>query len=258
MEVLLIKILQTLLLPPGLMILLMLAGYFLARRMPRTGKIMLFTGFGLLLLASLRIVADFNLWLLEGDTALSPTELAQPSAEAIVILCGGRNYQAPEYGTKYTLSRLPLARARYGAFLYRQTHLPILVTGGNVYTTTTTSEAELMQQALVDDFHVPVQWLETNSRTTWENALFSKPILDQANIKSIYLVTTAMHMPRAKMAFEATGLKVIPAPTDFNGLNGGIPIINDFLPSAKALHNNYYFMHEVLGILWYKLRYTSQ
>jgi uncharacterized SAM-binding protein YcdF (DUF218 family) len=258
MEVLLIKIIQTLLLPPGLMILLMLAGYFLARRLPRFGKIMLVTGFGLLVLASLPIVADFNLRLLEGDTALSPTKLAQPSAEAIVILCGGRNFQAPEYGTKYTLSRLPLARARYGAFLHRKTQLPVLVTGGNVYTTTTTSEAELMRQALVEDFHVPVKWMETNSRTTWENAVLSKSILDQANINRIYLVTTAMHMPRARMAFEAVGLNVVPAPTDFNGQNGGIPVINDFLPSAKALHNNYYFMHEVLGILWYKLRYTSQ
>ena len=255
MEVLLIKTLETLLLPPGFMIVLMLAGYFLARRLPRIGKIIMFTGFGLLVLASLRIVADFNLRLLEGDTALSPMDLAQPSAEAIVILCGGRNYQAPEYGTKYTLSRLPLARARYGAFLYRQTRLPILITGGNVYTTTTTSEAELMQQALVEDFHVPVRWLETNSRTTWENAVLSKPILDQANIKSIYLVTTAMHMPRAKMVFEAAGLRVVPAPTDFVGLKEDIYNISDFLPSAKALHYNYYFMHEVLGIIWYKLRY---
>ena len=257
MEVLLIKTIQTLLLPPGLMILLMLVGYFLARRMPRTGKTMLFTGFGLLVLASLPIVAKVNLRLLEGDTALSPTELAHPSAEAIVILCGGRNFQAPEYGGEDTLSRYPLVRARYGAFLHRQTQLPVLITGGNVFTTTTTSEAELMQQALVEDFHVPVRWIETNSRNTWENALFSKSILAQSKINRIYLVTTAMHMPRAKMAFEAVGLNVIAAPTDFTGHSGGVPGIMDFLPSAKAFHNHYFFMHEVLGIVWYKLRYQS-
>ena len=257
MEVLLIKTLQNLLLPPGLMILLMLAGYLLARRMPHTGKVMLFTGFGLLLLASLPVVADFNLRLLEGDTALSPAELAQPSAEAIVILCGGRNAQAPEYGGEDTLSRIPLVRARYGAFLHRQTQLPVLITGGNVFTTTTASEAELMQQALVEDFHVPVHWLETNSRTTWENAVFSQPILEQSNINRIYLVTTAMHMPRAKMAFEAVGLNVVPAPTDFSGRGGDVLSIRNFLPSANALHKNYFFMHEVLGMVWYKLRYQS-
>lgn len=258
MEVLLIKIFQTLLLPPGLMILLMLAGYFLARRLPRTGKIMLVTGFSLLVLASLPFVANFNLRLLEGDKALSAEGLAQPSADAIVILCGGRNFQAPEYNGEDTLSRLPLVRARYGAFLHRQTKLPILVTGGNVYTTTTTSEAELMRQTLVEDFNVPVHWMETNSRTTWENAVFSKPILEQANINRIYLVTTAMHMPRARMVFEAAGLNVIPAPTDFIGDGGDVPVFINFLPSSDALQNNYFFMHELLGILWYKLRYPSQ
>jgi uncharacterized SAM-binding protein YcdF (DUF218 family) len=257
MEVLLIKTIQTLLLPPGLMILLMLAGYFLAKRMPRSGKFMLFTGFGLLVLASLPIVANFNLRLLEGDTALSPTELAHPSAEAIVILCGGRNFKAPEYNGEDTLSRYSLVRARYGAFLHRQTQLPILITGGNVFATTTTSEAELMQQALVEDFHVPVRWIETSSRTTWENALFSKSILNQTNINRIYLVTTAMHMPRAKMVFEAAGLNVVPAPTDFTGHGGDVPGFMNFLPRIDALHDNYFFMHELLGILWYKLRYQS-
>ena len=121
MEVLLIKTLQTLLLPPGLMILLMLGGYFLTRRMPRTGKAMLFTGFGLLVLASLPIVANVNLHLLEGDTALSPTELANPSAQAIVILSGGRNVAAPEYDNNDTVSMLTLERVRYGAWLQRQT-----------------------------------------------------------------------------------------------------------------------------------------
>ena len=255
MEVLLIKALQTLLLPPGLMILLMLGGYFLARRMPRTGKSLYISGFALLVLASLPIIANFNLRLLEGVTALPEAELAHPSAQAIVILAGGRNYQAPEYNGTDTLSRYPLVRARYGAHLHRQTQLPVLTTGGNVFTTTTTSEAELMQQVLVEDFHIPVRWLETNSRTTWENAVFTKHILEQANINRIYLVTTAMHMPRAKMAFEATGLNVISAPTDFTGQGSSAPGIMNFLPSANALHNNYYFMHELLGILWYKLRY---
>ena len=254
MEVLLIKTVQTLLLPPGLMILLMLLGYFLTGRMPRTGKVIWWLGFGLLLLASLPIVADFNLRLLEGDTALSAEELAQPSAQAIVILGGGRNFRAPEYGGNDTLSRYPLVRARYGAQLHRQTRLPVLVSGGNVFSTTT-SEAELMAQVLSEDFRTPVRWLEKNSRNTWENARFTQQILTTANINRIYLVTTALHMPRAKMAFEAVGLNVVSAPTDFSGQGGDEPGIIKLLPSAHALRNNYLFMHELLGILWYQLRY---
>jgi len=255
MEVLLIKTLQTLLLPPGLMFLLMLTGFFLARRLPRTGKIMLFTGFGLLLLTSLPIVAQLNLRLLEGDTALSAAELEQPSAQAIVILSGGRNVKAPEYNDTDTVSMPTLERARYGAWLHRQTHLPILVTGGTVFGSSRPAEAELIQQVLTQEFQVPVQWVETTSRNSWENAVFSQALLQKAGIKRIYLVTQAWHMPRAQMVFEAVGLEVIPAPTGFLHGVGDAPLILDFLPSSGALLTNYYIAHELMGIVWYRLRY---
>ena len=257
MEVLLIKTLQTLLLPPGLMILLMLVGYLLAKRMPRTGKSMLFTGFGLLVLASLPIVANLNLWLLEGDTALSPTELAHPSAQAIVILSGGRNLDAPEYGNADTVSMLTLERLRYGAWLHRHTRLPLIVTGGKVFDSSRPAEAELMRHILTTDYQLPVQWVETNSRNSWENAAFSQAILKEAGIKRIYLVTQAWHMPRAQMAFESVGLEVIPAPTGFTTGKSETPLLIRLLPSSWAIRKNSEFMHEVLGILWYKLRYQT-
>jgi uncharacterized SAM-binding protein YcdF (DUF218 family) len=255
MEVLLIKTLQTLLLPPGLMILLILAGYFLARRLPRTGMIMLFTGFGLLVLASLPFIANFNLRLLEGDTALSTAELAQPSAQAIVILSGGRNLNAPEYDYVDTVSMYTLERLRYGAWLHRHSGLPILVTGGKVFESSRPAEAELMRQILTEEFQVPVRWLETTSRNSWENAAFSQAILKTAGIERIYLVTQAWHMPRARMVFEAVGLQVLPAPTGFLHGDGDAPLILDFLPSSDALLTNYYIAHELIGMAWYRLRY---
>ena len=257
MEVLLIKIIQTLLLPPGLMILLMLGGYLLVKRMPRTGKSLYISGFVLLVLASLPIVANINLRLLESDAALPPTELVQPTAQAIVILSGGRNLGAPEYGNHDTVSMQTLERVRYGAWLHRHTRLPILVTGGRVYASSRSAEAELIQQVLTEEFRVPVQWFEAYSRNSWENAEFSQVILKEEGIKRIYLVTQAWHMSRARMAFEAVGLEVIPAPTGFLHSDGddGAPFILNFLPSSRALLTNYYISHELMGIIWYRLRY---
>ena len=255
MEILFIKIIQTLLLPPGLMILLMLAGYFLARRMPRTGKVMLLSGFGLLVLASLPIVAQFNLQLLEGDTALPATQLTAPQGQAIVILSGGRNPAAPEYDNQDTVSVLTLERVRYGAWLHRHTRLPILATGGKVYASSRPAEAELIRQVLTEEFQVPVQWIERYSRNSWQNAEYSQVILKEAGIKRIYLVTQAWHMPRARIAFEAVGLEVIPAPTGFLHGDGDAPLILDFLPSSRALLTNYFVAHELVGIVWYQLRY---
>ena len=255
MEVQFIKTFQTLLLPPGLMILLMLGGYFLARRLPQTGKIMLFTGFGLLILASLPIVANLNLRLLETVPALPAEELAQPTAQAIVILSGGRNLEAPEYGNVDTINMYTLERVRYGAWLQRHTHLPILATGGRVFDSSRPAEAELIQQILIKEYQVPVQWIETNSRNSWENAQLTQAQLSEAGINRIYLVTQAWHMPRAKMAFEAVGLEVIPAPTGFLSGESDAPLILDFLPSASAIMTNYFVVHELMGTAWYKLRY---
>ena len=48
------------------------------------------------------------------------------------------------------------------------------------------------------------------------------------------LVTSALHMRRARAEFERAGLKVIPAPTDFEAL-GRTTEPRDWLPSADAL-----------------------
>jgi len=256
MEVLLIKALQTLLLPPGLMILLMLGGYFLARRMPRTGKSLYISGFALLVLASLPIVAEFNMRLLYTKPALPAAEIQYPTAGAIVILGGGRIHHSPEYGHDIPANAV-LQRLRYGALLHRQTGLPILVSGGNVYSTTTTSEAVLMRDVLQNDMNTPVRWLEDQSRNTRENASYSKTMLAQDNINRIYLVTQGFHMARSVMAFEAVGFVVLPAPTGFSTGKSETPIALRLLPSSWAIRKNGEFMHEVLGILWYKLRYQA-
>jgi uncharacterized SAM-binding protein YcdF (DUF218 family) len=61
-------------------------------------------------------------------------------------------------------------------------------------------------------------------------------------------------MPRARLAFEHAGFTVIPAPTGFSrGESFDLKVI-DVLPRASALVNSYYFWHEVLGYLAYRLR----
>lgn len=258
MEIFITKSVQTLLLPPGLMILLMLAGYYLARRWPGLGKFMIFSGFGLLVLGSLPIIAQFNMQLLENQAAplpARPPTRPSTSADAIVILGGGRYFAAPEYHRHDTVSAATLERLRYGAWLHRWSKQPILVSGGNVFATTTRSEAELMHDVLVHELHVPVRWQEKVSRTTRENAEQVARLLGRAGIHRIYLVTHAWHMPRARMVFEAAGLKVVPAPLGFTRLTGETPWFIDLLPDSRALRAHDRFLHEIFGLIWYRLRY---
>ena len=82
--------------------------------------------------------------------------------------------------------------------------LPILVSGGSP--NRGKAEAEVMRDVLEQEFHVPVQWLETSSRVTGENAALSMAMLAKSGITSVALVTDAVHMPRAKLEFERVGL----------------------------------------------------
>jgi uncharacterized SAM-binding protein YcdF (DUF218 family) len=57
--------------------------------------------------------------------------------------------------------------------------------------------------------------LEERSRSTHENAVYAKEMLQPAAGESWVLVTSAYHMPRAVAAYEGVGWPVIPYPVDY-------------------------------------------
>lgn len=252
MEVLIGKIMETLILPPGLMIALIVSGALVRLRFHRTGQLFIYAGFSLFILLSLPIVSN-NLFLtIQNYPALSEAQIKTLNAKAIVILGGGRYADAPEY-QKDTISGAALERCRYGAYLQRKTKLPILVTGGSVFGGRQ-PEAELMKEVLEDSFISVVHWVEGNSRTTYQNAIYSSEMLARENIKDIVLVTSAYHMSRSVEAFEQAGFKVTPAPTVFVTPSTR-PFYFQLLPSEDAFGKARTIMHEWVGRLWYNLRY---
>ncbi|HEY9445570.1 MAG TPA: YdcF family protein, partial [Burkholderiales bacterium] len=116
-----------------------------------------------------------------------------------------------------------------------------------------TTEAFVMKSVLEHDFKIPVHWVEGLSRNSDENARYSRQILQLAGVHSVYLVTHAWHMRRARLAFERAGLTVIPAPTRYATEYRGLAL--DFLPRAGALRDSSIFFHETLGLAWYRLQF---
>jgi uncharacterized SAM-binding protein YcdF (DUF218 family) len=244
---------ELLLVPPGSVLWLLAASLWLLKRRPRWGYGLLGASLGLLLVFSLPLTAGALMSLLEPYPALTPADLAQPRAQAIVVLGAGRRENAAEYGGD-SVDALALERLRYAAWLARRTGLPILTSGG-LAEPGHVAEAVLMKQVLEREFRQPVRWQETRSRNTYENARYSTAILKAAGIEHIYLVTDAWHEPRAMWSFRQFTLGVTAAPTVFKGLGRGPLVWHDFLPSARALVTTAYACHEILGNLWYRLRY---
>ena len=234
--------------PPGALLVLMAAGFLLLRRRP-LGWMLTLAGFGLLTALSLPIVADALARHLEKIPALTRVP---GNAQAIVVLAAGRYRHAPEYGGQDTVGPDTLVRLRYAAHLYREHPLPILVSGGAPFGGV--SDAALMRRVLVHAFHVPVRFLETQSRTTAQNARFSARILREAHIRRILLVTQAWHMPRAAALFRSQQLIVIPAPTGFATTSHRNRTLLGVLPSAHALAVSALVFHEEVGMAWMHIR----
>ena len=246
---LLTNILATALLPPFSLVLLLVVALALHRKRPRMAlSLIFFVAFALYALAtpwvggvlrkSLEVAGPLNLQ-------------APPPAEAIVVLGGGRRIQAREYGGD-TLSSYSLERLRYAARLHHATQLPILATGG-MPDGGSVSEGALMRKVSTKELHTPVRWIEEAAVNTWDNARFSAPILKNAGVKRILLVTDAAHLRRAVPLFQQHGLNVIPAGIHFANTQINSPL--SLLPSASGLHDSNYALHEWLGIVWYRLRH---
>jgi uncharacterized SAM-binding protein YcdF (DUF218 family) len=241
--------LGALLTPPGSLILLIAVGLLLSIRHPRSGRTLAWAALIILYLVSTPLVSTALLQWWEPAPLDAGTAQA---AQAIVVLGGGTYFRAPEYGGGDTVNRRTLARLRYAARLQRDTHLPVLVSGGapegNAH-----PEAMMMKAVLEQDFNVPVAWVEDHSDTTLQNATDSYAILHAANIDTVYLVTSARHMPRAVLAFTRAGFHVVAAPTQFTTRYR--TTLLSVLPNARALRNSASLAWETLGVAWYQLQF---
>ena len=182
------------------------------------------------------------------------SQLKAGQVQAIVVLGGGVLPKAPEYGTAQP-GPATLTRLRYGIWLSRQTGLPVAFSGGSGWaagTAVPSPEADVAARVAQEDYGFTLRWLEDQSRDTAENAQFIALLLKRDGVARIALVTDAVHMPRAMVEFERTGLTITPAPTGFvlptkSGLL-------QWLPSTDGLRDSSRLMHELLGLAAAKLR----
>ncbi len=131
---------------------------------------------------------------LEGrHPAFSPEEL--PAADAIVLLGGASNGPA-RFGRGADLNDAA-DRVMFAAELYFAGKAPIILISGGA-PATLPPEAELLAQQL-QALQIPRKQLllESQSLTTYDNAVMAGEMLKNAGLKHILLVTSGAHMRRS-------------------------------------------------------------
>ncbi|MBF0175986.1 MAG: YdcF family protein [Magnetococcales bacterium] len=253
MSAVLLPVLSSLVLPPGLVLVVLALVWWLIPRHTRLARVVLVFGALLLYISTIQAPAYYLSTRLERYHPLTLEQVKSSPAQAIVVLGSGRESPSRFLGDA-TLTSDGMDRVRYAARLRDWTGLPLLATGGSP-DHEAVSEAELMKKVFEADLHTPVQWVEDKSNNTWENALFSRQILARSSIAHIILVTQAFHMPRSVWAFEKVGFLVTPAPTPYNMHRPGLSL-GDWLPKVTA--GMRLPLHEYIGMLWYRLRHGEK
>ncbi|MDA8091212.1 MAG: YdcF family protein [Nitrospiraceae bacterium] len=232
------KAISPFLLPPGLFVLILIcSGFFFFRKSFRAG--LLNIGTGLLIWAlSISPVSNRLLKGLEEGLRVPP----HPAGDVIILLGGGLNGNVP---TGDTCERIIAA-----ASLYRDLHIPIIVSGGAVHPWEQ-KEAPIDAQYLAG-LGVPLNEIivEDKSRDTLENAKYVKKIYDEHDFAAPLLVTSAYHMKRALLCFTHEDMQATPYPAGYRIVRSKYHW-KDYLP--EGLSSSRDCLHEYLGIVYEKM-----
>ena len=218
----------------------------------KSKKITLF-GVVILIFCSLPIISYKLIHYLEKDYTLQDAS-ATNNADAIVVLSGMLKTIKVDDKFKYEFNE-GVDRILSGIDLFKNNKASLLIlTKGQVPWSLGIPEGEYLKEFAIK-FGVPKKsiLLTDNVQNTDQEAKSVKKLLNSNDAKVI-LITSAFHMPRAKKVFEASNIKVIPFAVDFINSHQKLTFMS-FIPSAGALSSTSFFVREMIGRLYYNLKY---
>ena len=240
------KILPIIFSPLGLIIILLLFGILRKKILPSLLALLLLT------LLSLPFVSNQLINLLERNySVISPNEL--DTADTVVVLSGMLQTIKQDSMIHYEFSEA-VDRIFAGINLLKMGKAQkIILTRGKLPWNKGVPEgdylAEFVQSQGIDPNRILLTEIVQN--TNDEAKAISRMLPKNSEV---ILVTSAFHMPRAKKVFQNQNLKIIPYAVDFRSSAKYIDIL-DFLPQANAFKNSSFYFREIIGRVYYSLRY---
>ena len=240
------KILPIIFSPLGLIFVLLLFGILRKKILPSLLALLLLT------LLSLPFVSNQLIKSLERNySVISPNEL--DTADTVVVLSGMLQTIKQDSMIHYEFSEA-VDRIFAGINLLKMGKAQkIILTRGKLPWSKGDSEgdylAEFVQSQGIDPNRILLTEIVQN--TNDEAKAISKML---PKTSEVILITSAFHMPRAEKVFQNQNLKIIPYAVDFRSSAKDIDVL-DFLPQANAFKDSSFYFREIIGRLYYSLRY---
>ena len=184
----------------------------------------------------------------------TPQTTLKKTYQWCIILGGGMMRSGEGYRTGETADRFVQPLLLYKKGLVKK----LLITGGNVnikgLKIDDTQESKKVKEVLIamgvaeNDIY-----LEENARNTHENATYTKKMLAPYLAEEMVLVTSAMHMPRAKACYIKEGIKVVIFPADIKKKDTPSGILDLVIPQERNLSKFAELIREMAGFVIYKV-----
>ncbi|AEH51284.1 YdcF family protein [Pseudothermotoga thermarum] len=238
-----VKVLEAFVLPPGLFVTIMVALGFKVYKLKKSlAMVLFFTGVLFYVLSS---AVGILIFVQPLEKEFSWVEPFEPDA---VVVFGGGVIKTP---SGYQLGPNSVFRMLTGINLATKYQVPLIVSGGYIPGTKKIPEAVVMKDFAKN--YMPEQMIvvEPAAQNTRQNAKYTEQIAEKYGFKRLYLVTSAVHLKRSILSFKKTTLEIAPYPANYL-YDYSIGWI-DLLPNKDALNANLSAIHELVGMIYYKL-----
>jgi uncharacterized SAM-binding protein YcdF (DUF218 family) len=184
----------------------------------------------------------------------TPQTSLKKSYQWCIILGGGMMRSGEGYRTGETADRFVQPLLLYKQGLVKK----LIITGGNVnikgLKIDETQESKKVKEVLIAMGVAEKDiYLEENARNTHENATYTKKMLAPYLAEEMVLVTSAMHMPRAKACYNKEGFKVVVYPADIKKKDTPSGILDLVFPQERNLSKFAELFREMAGFVIYKI-----
>lgn len=209
----------------------------------------------ILLICSMPIISNSMLGFLETRYSLQEN---YPSVPAIVLLGGAGLPPLPP--RIYPELNEAGDRIFHAARLYKKSFAPFILLTGSIRDSShpgDTGDADNNAYFLEEFCGIErtALILDNHSQNTYQSAVFTnKCFCERGWDKKVILVTSARHMYRSVRVFRKMDFFVCPAPTDFNSYTNLSAVRYLFLPTVDALKTSTAVLHEIYGVLWYRIK----
>lgn len=245
------KIIWAIIAPDNLLLILLTVaiGFFWLGRDSIAKTLLTILITGMWLLATLPI----GHWLLYPLEARFPTNPILPKKiDGIIMLGGAEKVEASKAWDQVELKEYSERALMFMVMARKYPDAKLLVTAGSgSVVTQELKEADVAKRLFREQgLDVTQMFFEQQSRNTYDNAVFSKRLVEPKKSEIWLLITSASHIPRAVGVFRKIGWSILPCPVDHQ-TNGNQAVLS--FAFAENLQQFTFAVREWIGLLAYFL-----